>query len=85
MLELYGENGEVIAGGKCYAVTERIDNKAFYRVLVKSGRLYKKDFSLRDKREGWTLRDVTETCFNMYIEYLKTNFEHRYYEALRLL
>ena len=55
-----------------------------YKVLGKSGSLYKKDLSLKDKnKEGWRLISVSEECFNLYIEYLTKGVEFRYYEALR--
>ena len=70
---------------KVVAREEVFEDKVFYKVLGKSGRLYKKDVSVRDKKEGWRLVSVNQDCFQLYLEYLKTNKEYRYNEATRKL
>lgn len=87
MLVNYNEEGLVCNehGNKVVAREEVVDDKVFYKVLGKSGRLYKKDISIRDKKEGWRLVSVNQDCFQLYLEYLKTNKEYRYNEATRKL
>ena len=83
----YDENGKEYKSEGKFKVCgckEQIEKSARYKVLGKSGSLFKKDLSLREKnKDGWRLIEVAEDCFNLYIEYLKTGSEFRYYEAYR--
>ena len=91
----YGENAEEIIipkepqpghkiQGRICAYKGVGEKNITCKVLSKSGYLFKKDLPLKDKnREEWKLINVNENCFNLYLEYLKTGAEFRYYEALR--
>lgn len=91
----YDENGKEIIINKDPKFGDKIQGRiCAYRgvgekniickVLSRSGYLFKKDLSLKDKnREEWKLINVNENCFALYLEYLKTGAEFRYYEALR--
>lgn len=87
MTYYYDEDGkEYIKEGvyKLCAFKESKIGQPRCKILSKSGSLFKKDLSLKDKnKDGWRLIEVNEECFSLYLEYLKKGSEFRYYEALR--